>query len=117
MNMTSKQRMLTALDGGVPDRLPVTTHFIMPQFLEDCMGGISEEEFFDVSGWDPDHVHDAAPPRPEQPASITTRTRREPGFLESRRIASDQLARPFRAGFRAGSIRPRDSASSPPRAR
>ena len=39
MRMTSKKRMLTALDGGMPDRLPVTTHFLMPHFLNTCMGG------------------------------------------------------------------------------
>jgi hypothetical protein len=53
MSMTFKQRMLTALDGHIPDRLPVTTHFLMPQFLRNCMHGISEDEFFDTCGWDP----------------------------------------------------------------
>jgi hypothetical protein len=33
--MTSRERMLTALGGGMPDRLPVTTHFLMPKFLTD----------------------------------------------------------------------------------
>ena len=41
MSMTAKQRMLITLDGGKPDRLPVTTHFLMPQFLNTCMAGMS----------------------------------------------------------------------------
>ena len=32
--MNSRERLLTALDGGQPDRLPVTTHHLMPYFLE-----------------------------------------------------------------------------------
>ena len=47
MNMTSKQRMLTALDRGVPDRLPVTTHHLMQYFLDKYLGGISGQDFFD----------------------------------------------------------------------
>jgi uroporphyrinogen-III decarboxylase len=45
--MTSRQRMLTALTGGVPDRLPVTTHHVMAYFLDKYMQGISAYEFFD----------------------------------------------------------------------
>ena len=45
--MTSRQRLLAALDRKLPDRLPVTTHHLMPWFLEHRMGGISEREFFD----------------------------------------------------------------------
>ena len=88
MTMTSKQRMLTALDGGIPDRLPATTHFLMPQFLNGCMGGISEEEFFDTCGWDP--ITYTTPHRPD-PArhEYYDPDQGEPGFLESRRIATD----------------------------
>ena len=88
MSMTSKQRMLTALDGGVPDRLPVTTHFMMPQFLNSCMGGISEDQFFDVSGWDP--ITYTTPHRPDPSrGEYYDPDQPPPGFLESRRIASD----------------------------
>ncbi|MBI5960627.1 MAG: hypothetical protein HY866_17950, partial [Chloroflexi bacterium] len=45
--MTSRQRMLTALNGGLPDRLPVTTHHVMAYFLDKYMGGMSAYEFFD----------------------------------------------------------------------
>lgn len=51
--MNSKQRFLAALERSVPDRLPVTTHHIMPYFLEHTMGGISVQEFFDYFGLDP----------------------------------------------------------------
>ena len=51
--MTSKQRMLTALDGGIPDRLPVTTHHLMTSFLDKYMGGMYYQDFFDHFGFDP----------------------------------------------------------------
>ena len=51
--MNSRERLLTALDGGQPDRLPVTTHHLMPYFLKTYLGGISEDEFFDRFGLDP----------------------------------------------------------------
>lgn len=50
--MTSRQRMLTALTGGVPDRLPVTTHHVMTYFLDTYLDGISYHEFFDRFGLD-----------------------------------------------------------------
>lgn len=50
--MTSRQRMLTALTGGVPDRLPVTTHHVMLSFLNKYFDGISYHEFFDHFGLD-----------------------------------------------------------------
>jgi hypothetical protein len=49
--MTSRQRLLAALDRRVPDRLPVTTHHLMPSFLA-AMGGLSERQFFDRFGLD-----------------------------------------------------------------
>jgi uroporphyrinogen decarboxylase len=88
MMMNSKERLLTALDGGVPDRLPVTTHFLMPDFLSTCMGGASEDEFFDSCGWDP--IMYTTPHRPD-PArgEYYDPDQGKPGFLESRRIATD----------------------------
>lgn len=50
--MTSRQRMLTALTGGVPDRLPVTTHHVMTYFLDKYMDGIDYQTFFDRMGMD-----------------------------------------------------------------
>jgi hypothetical protein len=51
MTWTSRQRLLTALDRGVPDRLPVTTHHLMPSFLRKA-GFSTELEFFDRFGLD-----------------------------------------------------------------
>lgn len=45
--MTSRQRLLTALERKAPDRLPVTTHHLMPYFLDKYMEGISFRKFFD----------------------------------------------------------------------
>lgn len=50
--MTSRQRLLTALNGGTPDRLPVTTHHVMLSFLDRYMDGISYHQFFDHFGMD-----------------------------------------------------------------
>jgi hypothetical protein len=44
--------MLTVLDGGQPDRLPVTTHHLMPYFLDTYIDGISEADFFQRFGLD-----------------------------------------------------------------
>jgi hypothetical protein len=49
--MTSRERLLAALDRRVPDILPATTHHLMPSFLA-RMGGIGEQEFFDRFGLD-----------------------------------------------------------------
>ena len=101
MSMTSKQRLLTALDGGVPDRLPVTTHFLMPQFLNTSMGGMSEDEFFDTCGWDP--ITYTTPHRPDPAANeYFDPNQGEPGFLESRRIVTDNWRVELRTGRRAG---------------
>jgi len=45
--VTSRERLLAALDRRVPDRLPVTTHHLMPAFLDAMGGGITERDFFD----------------------------------------------------------------------
>ena len=50
--MTNKQRMLAAIEGKIPDRLPVTTHHLMPYFLNKYMDGISNDAFFDYFGLD-----------------------------------------------------------------
>ncbi|NLX35416.1 MAG: hypothetical protein GXY68_01870 [Chloroflexi bacterium] len=51
--MEPRQRLVTALVGGMPDRLPVTTHHVMPYFLERYLGGISVAAFFERFGLDP----------------------------------------------------------------
>lgn len=50
--MTSKERMLTALRGGKPDRLPCTVHQWMPYHLENYMGGMDQIEAFRHFGMD-----------------------------------------------------------------
>lgn len=86
--MTPKERLLTAIRGGVPDRLPVTTHHVMPYFLDQYLGGISNQEFFDSFGLDA--ILWTVPHKPgacegEYPDPLQG----EPGFLESRRVATD----------------------------
>lgn len=88
MAMTSKQRFLAALDGKLPDRLPVTTHHVMPYFLDKYMDGISHQEFFDYFGFDPilwtvPHKCD------ESKGEYYDPSQGEISFLESRRVATD----------------------------
>jgi len=86
--VTGKRRFLAALRGEIPDRLPVTTHHVMPYFLDRYMGGIDDQAFFDRFGLDPIQwivAHKPADPGreyfdPEQG---------EIGFLEARRVVSD----------------------------
>jgi len=58
--MTSKQRMLAAIERKVPDRLPVTIYHIMHYFLDTYLNSISVEKFFDYFSLDPIVV--AVPP-------------------------------------------------------
>ena len=85
--MTAKERFLAALSGRKPDRLPVTTHHVMPYFLERTLGGISNDEFFDRFGLDPIRwfmAYRADPSRGEyyDPDHV-------PGYLEARRVVTD----------------------------
>lgn len=50
--MTSKERMLTALDGKRPDRLPVTIHQWQPYHLRTYMNGMSDIEANKACGLD-----------------------------------------------------------------
>lgn len=50
--MTSRDRLLAALQRRKPDRLPVTTHHVMPYFLVRYLNGISEKGIFDRHGMD-----------------------------------------------------------------
>ena len=50
--MTSKQRLMCALDRGKPDRLPVSVHQWQPYHLETHLGGISPLEAFAQFGMD-----------------------------------------------------------------
>jgi len=88
MTMTSKQRLLAAIQRKVPDRLPVTTHHVMPYFLNKYMNGASNDEFFDYFGLDP--ILWTVPHKPdESKGEYYDTNQREPGFMESRRVFSD----------------------------
>ena len=89
MTMTSKQRMLAALQGKVPDRLPVTTHHVLPYFLDKYCNGMSKDDFFDHFGLDP--IRWTVPHKPgESPQEYFDPNQGEIGFLQSRRVATDQ---------------------------
>jgi uroporphyrinogen decarboxylase len=62
--MTSRQRLLTAIEEGLPDRLPVTTHHWMEYFLDAYMDGMTHQECFEHFGLDAIHWTD--PRRPNQ---------------------------------------------------
>jgi uroporphyrinogen decarboxylase len=86
--MTSKERFLKALSRQKPDRLPVTTHHLMPSYLNNYLDGISDQQFFDLFGLDPVKwaiASECNSGRGEyfDPLHI------EPGFLEARRVCSD----------------------------
>jgi len=50
--MTSKQRLLCALEREKPDRMPVSLHQWQPYHLEEYLGGISDLEAFEKFGMD-----------------------------------------------------------------
>jgi uroporphyrinogen decarboxylase len=86
--MTAKKRFLTAISRGKPDRLPVTTHHLMPYFLDTWMGGISNDECFARFGMDP--IRWVYPHRPDPAAGTYFNPNQTgTGFLETRLIASD----------------------------
>ncbi len=85
--MTSKERFLTALNGKTPDRLPVTTHHVMPYFLNMYMNGISNDEFFDFFGLDPITWVIAYKPD-ETKGDYYDPLHSNPGFLEAKRVVS-----------------------------
>lgn len=51
--MTSKQRLITAIQGGIPDRLPVTTHHLQRYFLNKYENGMDGLEYHKKMGFDP----------------------------------------------------------------
>ena len=86
--MNSKQRLINALDRKKTDRLPVTTHYLLTSFLDNYMGGISDQDFFEYFGLDPvkcaiAYTFDAAKGEFYDP------THTEIGFLETRRVCTD----------------------------
>ena len=86
--MTPKQRFITALTGGIPDRLPVTTHHVMPSFLKKFMNGAGNDEFFDRFGLDP--IRWVAAYRPDESRGEYYDPLHVPGYLEAQRVVSDR---------------------------
>ena len=85
--MTPKQRFVTTLTRGIPDRLPVTTHHVMPSFLKHFMGGAGNDEFFDRFGLDP--IRWVPSLRPDESRGEYYDPLHVPGYLEPRRVVSD----------------------------
>jgi len=86
--MNSKERLIAALEHRPTDRLPVTTHHLMPSFLDHYMDDASNMEFFEHFGLDPidwQMAYTYDPKRGEYHDPEHT----EMGFLEARRILSD----------------------------
>lgn len=86
--MTSKQRMIKALEGGKPDRLPVTTHHILDCFRNEYLGGKSSDEFFAEFGLDP-IVWTVPHTFREGNGDYFDPSQKSLGFLESKRVMSD----------------------------
>jgi uroporphyrinogen-III decarboxylase len=86
--MNTKDRFLKALNREIPDRLPVTTHHIMPYFLTKYFGDKSYQEFFAEYGLDPiEWVIDF---KPETSSGEFFDPKHDKlGFLEARRICTD----------------------------
>jgi uroporphyrinogen decarboxylase len=86
--MNPKQRFLAAINRKKPDRLPVTTHHLMPSFLDKYLDGAEEMEFFKTFGMDPIRWIVAHRPDPGQ-GEYYDPDQGKPGFLEARRICTD----------------------------
>src|ERR1019366_6451126 len=85
--MNAKERMVAALECRRPDRLPVTTHHVMPYFLNKRLNGSSTDEFFERFGldairWFMAFKPDSAKGEYFDPSHV-------PGHLEARRVISD----------------------------
>lgn len=84
--MTSRDRLLTALRRGVPDRLPVTTHHLMPSFLR-ASGFATDREFFDR--YDLDAIHWITPLAPDASSGAVVDPAGSP-LVESWSLVSDR---------------------------
>jgi uroporphyrinogen decarboxylase len=86
--MTSKQRFLAAFRRERADRLPVTTHHVMPYFLDTYLCGISSDAFFERFGLDP--IVWTVPHRPDSAGGEYADPEQGAiGFLESHRVSTD----------------------------
>lgn len=86
--MTHRERLIAALDRKPTDRLPATTHHVMPYFLDNCLGGASVQEFFER--FDLDAINWTIPVLPDASrGEYFDPSQGEPGFLQIKRIVSD----------------------------
>jgi uroporphyrinogen decarboxylase len=72
--MTSRQRLLTALDRGKPDRLPVTVHQWQPYHRDAYLGGVSELEACRRFGLDAQVQYSEFMVRPKEKALVAAST-------------------------------------------
>ena len=87
--MNSKQRLLKALKREKPDRLPFTTHHVMPYFTKKYMNGINGQEFFDYFGMD--SITWAVPYQfNEKKGDYHDPEQGEMNFLDGRRIVNEK---------------------------
>jgi len=86
--MTSKKRFIAALERRKPDRLPVTTHHVMPFFLRNQLNDGSNDEFFDRFGLD--HIRWFIAYKPDESKGEYYDPNHIPGYLEPHRIVSDR---------------------------
>jgi len=86
--LTPKKRFLAALTRQKADRLPVTTHHVMPFFLKKYMNGIGNDEFFDTIGLDP--IHWLMVYKPDTSLGEYYDPTHLPGYLEAHRVVSDK---------------------------
>ncbi len=87
--MTPKQRLVAAIERRVPDRLPVTTHHVMPYFLDKCLGGATVDEFFDIFGMDA--IRWVIPVRPDDSrGERLVPGQARPGFLQVAKVESER---------------------------
>ncbi|MFI5357002.1 MAG: uroporphyrinogen decarboxylase family protein [Opitutales bacterium] len=84
--MTPKQRLVAAVEHRPTDRLPVTTHHVMPYYLQKYLPGKTNDDFFAEFGLDPIFWLQAHRPDPAQGAYVDPSY--VPGFLEVNRICS-----------------------------
>jgi len=98
--------LLTALRRGVPDRLPVTTHHLMPSFMS-AAGFATDQAFFDR--YDLDAIHWTTPLAPDLAHGVRGDPDADP-LLESWSFVSDQW-RVERAATRYRCITPRGTLS------
>ncbi len=86
--LTSRQRLLTAIANEKPDVLPVTTHHVMPYYLERFQNNISIQEFFDKFGFDSIKWYVSQLPDTKK-GEYTKDSNKKRGFLEMPVIVSD----------------------------